>query len=138
MWREMNSVTLEAMARKKTKWQNFEEFTKEGSTMTRLIILILFLLMATLFPAQGSAQVYKYVDEDGVVHFTDKPTDPKYQSYMAAEPEKKGALGIQPKRPAEDYKAPLKENKKADDLKDIDDLKDPDTLGELPSFSYKP
>jgi hypothetical protein len=106
--------------------------------MGRLVILPFFLLMATLFPAQGSAQVYKYVDKDGVVHFTDTPTDPRYQSYMAAEPEKEGALGVQPKKPTENYKPPPQENKKLDDLKNLDDLKDLDDLGELPPLSYKP
>ena len=112
--------------------------------MGKLVILPFFLLMATLFPAQGSAQVYKYVDKDGVVHFTDTPTDPKYQSYMATESEKNEALGIQPKKPAENNKLPSKENKKLDDLKDLndlknfDDVKDLDGLGELPPFSYKP
>ena len=100
--------------------------------MGKLIILLLLLVVA-LFPAQGSAQVYKYVDQDGVIHFTDTPTDPRYQSYIAAESEKKAALGgIQPKKPAENYEPPAKENKKLDDQKDLDDL------GELQPFSYKP
>ncbi len=106
--------------------------------MGKLVILPFFLLMVALFPAQGSAQVYKYVDKDGVVHFTDSPTDPKYQSYMAAEPEKKGALDIQPKKPTENYKPPPQENKRSDDRKDTDGLKDFDDLGQLQPFSYKP
>ena len=106
--------------------------------MGRLVILPFFLLMVALFPAQGSAQVYKYVDKDGVVHFTDTPTDPRYQFYMAAEPEKKEASSIQPKRPTESYKPPAKEDKNLDDLKDLDDLRDLDDLGDLPPLSYKP
>ncbi len=44
------------------------------------IILILSALFIVLSPDQeGFAQVYKYVDKDGVVHFTDNPTDSKYQ-----------------------------------------------------------
>jgi len=107
--------------------------------MGKLIILLLFLLMVALFPGQGSAQVYKYVDKDGVVHFTDTPTDPRYQSYIAGESEKKESSGgIQPKKPAENHKPPAKENKKSDDLKDVYDLKDLDDPDQLPPFSYKP
>ncbi len=44
------------------------------------IIWVLFALFIILsFHREGPAQVYKYVDKNGVVHFTDNPTDSKYQ-----------------------------------------------------------
>jgi hypothetical protein len=42
-----------------------------------LVFSALFIVL--FFNPEGSAQVYKYVDKDGVVHFTDNPTDSKYQ-----------------------------------------------------------
>jgi hypothetical protein len=59
--------------------------------MSRLAVLSLFLMLA-LFPLEGSAQTYKYVDKDGVVHFTNTPSDPAYKPYMATEREKEEAL----------------------------------------------
>jgi hypothetical protein len=47
----------------------------------RTIILFAFALFLVFsFTQETSAQIYKYVDKDGVVHFTDTPTDPKYFS----------------------------------------------------------
>jgi len=51
-----------------------------GSVMKRLILLVITLLafqqvLITPIPAQ----VYKYVDKNGVPHYTNMPNDPRYQ-----------------------------------------------------------
>lgn len=45
---------------------------------------ILFLLISTFIaiPSPASADIYKYVDEDGVMHFTDAPTDRRFKIFM--------------------------------------------------------
>ncbi len=47
--------------------------------MNKIIMLLLVPLIVLGLNCEGSAQVYKYVDKDGGVHFTDNPTDSKYQ-----------------------------------------------------------
>ena len=47
--------------------------------MLKIILVLSALFIVLSFNQEGSAQVYKYVDKDGVVHFTDNPTDSKYQ-----------------------------------------------------------
>lgn len=43
------------------------------------IFLIFFLLMLT---SPASAGIYRYVDENGVLHFTNCPRDPKFKLYI--------------------------------------------------------
>ena len=40
----------------------------------------LFLIGLLLFPLDSFAQIYEYVDKNGVAHFTDTPTKKKYQA----------------------------------------------------------
>ncbi len=47
--------------------------------MPKIILVLSALFILLSLDQEGSAQVYKYVDKDGVVHFTDNPTDSKYQ-----------------------------------------------------------
>ena len=47
--------------------------------MRKIILVLSVLVIVQAFNQIGSAQVYKYVDKDGVVHFTDSPADSKYQ-----------------------------------------------------------
>ena len=44
-----------------------------------IVILFLVLLSLFVFVHEIPAQVYKYVDKDGVTNFTDTPTDKKFQ-----------------------------------------------------------
>jgi hypothetical protein len=47
-----------------------------------LFLLGLLFLSAVVFPACSSADIYRYEDEEGVVHFTDAPTDKKFKIFM--------------------------------------------------------
>ncbi|HEU0265073.1 MAG TPA: transglycosylase SLT domain-containing protein [Geobacterales bacterium] len=48
--------------------------------MTQGITTIILLLLLATLPV--TADIYKYVDEDGVLHFTDTPTDRRFKIYM--------------------------------------------------------
>jgi len=51
------------------------------------IILVVFSLFIVLaFSPDGTPQTYKYVDKDGVVHFTDTPTKRKFTPEEELEP----------------------------------------------------
>lgn len=52
--------------------------------MDRIILIVFALFLVFSSTQETSAQIYKYVDKDGVVHFTDTPTDPKYQAIGGA------------------------------------------------------
>jgi soluble lytic murein transglycosylase-like protein len=41
-------------------------------------LVVLALLGAFLVPAARAGELYSYVDDDGVVHFSNAPTDPRY------------------------------------------------------------
>ncbi|MCE1226529.1 MAG: lytic transglycosylase domain-containing protein [Geobacteraceae bacterium] len=47
-----------------------------------LFLLGLLCLSVFIFPASSSADIYRYEDEEGVVHFTDAPTDKKFKIFM--------------------------------------------------------
>lgn len=49
-------------------------------TMTRVILLMLLLTGGSVLPV--SADIYRYEDEEGVVHFTDAPTDNRFKIFM--------------------------------------------------------
>lgn len=53
--------------------------------------LMLFILLFAL-PEKGWSDIYKYVDENGVIHFTDNPTSGKYNLYIR---EHAGKVSIQ-------------------------------------------
>ena len=101
--------------------------------MSKLIAPLFFLLAFVLFSPESSAQIYKYVDKDGTVHFTNTPTDPGYKSYMGAEPEKKEAL--EARRPAKSNESPSQDK---NDLNELDDLDDLDNLDNLDDFEELP
>jgi soluble lytic murein transglycosylase-like protein len=44
------------------------------------------LILALLLPALAFADIYKYVDEEGVIHFTNVPTDGKYKLFYREKP----------------------------------------------------
>jgi soluble lytic murein transglycosylase-like protein len=45
-------------------------------------IVILIPLLFFFRPSVASADIYKYVDDDGVMHFTDAPTDRRFKIFM--------------------------------------------------------
>lgn len=47
---------------------------------TWILPVFLLLLLPQAFPA--SADIYKYVDDEGVMHFTDAPTDRRFKVFM--------------------------------------------------------
>lgn len=100
--------------------------------MSSLVAFLFFLLMFALFCPESSAQIYKYVDKDGAVHFTNTPTDPGYKSYMGAEPEKKEAL--EARRPAKSKESPSQEKNDLNELDDLDNLDDFEELPPLPAI----
>lgn len=50
--------------------------------MKKLSLCILALIVVTSTALQVSADIYKYEDEEGVLHFTDAPTDKRFKVFM--------------------------------------------------------
>jgi len=44
-----------------------------------LVVLTSFIFMSTLAPPAFASSLYRLVDEDGVTHFTNAPTDPRFR-----------------------------------------------------------
>jgi len=47
-----------------------------------MFVLGLVLLVPVIFPLCSHADIYRYEDEEGVVHFTDAPTDKKFKIFL--------------------------------------------------------
>jgi len=45
----------------------------------KVLTLIIALMILLPYEAKSPAQVYKYVDKNGVPHFTNAPADPRYK-----------------------------------------------------------
>jgi hypothetical protein len=52
----------------------------------KLRFLTAVLAVALFFPGAGLADIYKYVDNEGVVHFTNVPTDGKFKLFYRETP----------------------------------------------------
>jgi soluble lytic murein transglycosylase len=48
----------------------------------RITVLLFALVLPLLLPVAGQADIYKYVDANGVIHFTDTPTTAQYKLYL--------------------------------------------------------
>ena len=46
------------------------------------LFAIMFVVMAVLLPSAVKADIYKFEDGEGVVHFTDAPTDNRFKLFM--------------------------------------------------------
>jgi soluble lytic murein transglycosylase-like protein len=42
----------------------------------------MFFLATAIFPAEANADIYRYEDEEGVIHFTDAPTHSKFKIFL--------------------------------------------------------
>jgi len=49
------------------------------STVFLLVVLTSLIFMSTLAPPAFASSLYRLVDEDGVTHFTNAPTDPRFR-----------------------------------------------------------
>ncbi len=47
-----------------------------------LLLLGTILLATAIFPAAANADIYRYEDEEGVIHFTDAPTHSKFKIFL--------------------------------------------------------
>ena len=47
-----------------------------------MVCLSIALISALAVPGSVRADIYRYVDDDGIVHFTDAPTDKRYKVFM--------------------------------------------------------
>ena len=117
------------------KWQGIKGFGEKTLMISRLLALLFFLLLLALFASESSAQIYKYVDKHGVVHFTNTPTDPGYKSYMGDGPEKEEVSDIQSGGPASNNTT---SSKGINDLDNIDDLNDLDNLDKVDKLEDLP
>jgi len=64
---------------------------KGGKRIGRMAGCLLIAVMSVWITATGvDAEIYRYVDENGVVHFTNVPSDPRYQLFLR---EKKSFAG---------------------------------------------
>ena len=50
--------------------------------MIRFVSVSVIFLCSFLFAMTSSAGIYRYVDENGVIHFTNCPRDPKFKLYI--------------------------------------------------------
>ncbi len=48
----------------------------------RNLLSLIFLVLILCFPLSSLAGIYRYVDEKGVIHFTNCPRDPKFKLYI--------------------------------------------------------
>jgi soluble lytic murein transglycosylase-like protein len=52
----------------------------------RSLVWLAALAFTLIFPSQAPADIYKYVDEQGVIHFTNVPTDGKFKLFYREKP----------------------------------------------------
>ena len=66
---------------------------------------LVFIISLALWPAAAGADIYRYVDPDGVVHFSNTPPDGKYEVYLREAPKVRPALPLAGSTPLEDWMA---------------------------------
>jgi soluble lytic murein transglycosylase-like protein len=63
----------------------------------------LALTAAAIVPLAAQADIYRYIDEDGKVHFTNVPNDPRYKLYMTTQKEPDAVTNVLNNRPVRGY-----------------------------------
>jgi soluble lytic murein transglycosylase-like protein len=66
---------------------------------------LLFIFSLALWPTLAGADIYRYVDPDGVVHFSNTQPDGKYQLYLREAPKAPPALPLAGSSPGDDWMA---------------------------------
>jgi len=61
--------------------------------MIKFISVSVIFIWSFLFALDSSAGIYRYVDENGVIHFTNCPRDPKFKLYIRESNEDVGNVG---------------------------------------------
>lgn len=61
--------------------------------MIKFISVSVIFICSFLFALDSSAGIYRYVDENGVIHFTNCPRDPKFKLYIRESNEDVGNVG---------------------------------------------
>jgi soluble lytic murein transglycosylase len=64
-----------------------------------------FILFLTLWPALAGADIYRYVDADGVVHFSNTQPDEKFELYLREGPKARPALPLAGSSAGDDWMA---------------------------------
>jgi hypothetical protein len=71
--------------------------------MKKKILIVFWVILSFLiFTPSGIAKVYKYVDKNGIPHYTNVPTDPRYKPASGStnqSPKKKSQKPVKKKTP---------------------------------------
>lgn len=68
----------------------------------RLLLCALGLGLCSLVPGSAAADIYSFTDADGVVHFANKPKDPRFHLYIKSRESKRSpAPGVTPVPPSD-------------------------------------
>ena len=64
---------------------------------------LFFIISLAVWPAVAGADIYRYVDPDGVVHFSNTPPDGKYEVYLREAPKVRPALPLAGSPPMDEW-----------------------------------
>jgi soluble lytic murein transglycosylase len=64
---------------------------------------LFFIISLTLWAAAARADIYRYVDPDGVVHFSNAPPDGRYQVYLREGPKVRPVLPLAGSPPMDEW-----------------------------------
>jgi soluble lytic murein transglycosylase len=64
---------------------------------------LFFIISLAVWPVAAGADIYRYVDPDGVVHFSNAPPDGKYEVYLREAPKVRPALPLAGSPPMDEW-----------------------------------
>lgn len=67
------------------------------------VLFIFIAIFSLMLVAEGRADIYKYIDKDGVIHLTNVPTDHKYKLWLREVKKTPDFLGKRPSRAVRDH-----------------------------------